>query len=228
MAKSFILRPSADIKVGHNITPSDSLYAYQLINESVHDGNATALIATGDEIENLITYTSNFKLGGAIPPISEITDVIVGMVVCTPYPDLYGVADIHFIDLSVDGILCGQKFVCSRTTEEWYLHTVTHPEAVNIINNHLRDYATFPELSLSLTSEMDGLNSMGNKSSQTDTYITQVYVEFRYFSDKEIYQKNDGKYKYASGTYQKIDGSWSEISEDEAKTILKNNTIRRG
>lgn len=228
MAKSFILRPSADVKVGHKITPSDSLYAYQLINESVHDGNATALIATGDEIVNLITYTSNFMLGGDIPPLNEITDVIVGMVVCTPNPDYYNLVDSHSIEISVNGISCGQKFVCSHTGEEWYLHTVTHPEAVDTINNHLKEFGEFPAISISLYSRMEGSDNLGNKSSEHDTYITQVYVEFRYISDKEIYQKNDGKYKYASVTYQKKNGTWTEIPSDEAKTIIINNTIRRG
>jgi hypothetical protein len=61
-------------------------------------------------------------------------------------------------------------------------------------------------------------------------FITQAYIEVLY-DDVEnvgIYDKINGKQKAATATYQKFNGTWSEIPEDEAKTIIKNNTIKRG
>lgn len=227
MAKSFILRPNADVKVGHKITPSDSLYAYQLINESVPDGMATAITAAGDEIVVEENYTSMFKLNGNFPTIGKIDNVVVGLVA---FMSLKGanIDDYHYIDLIVNGMSYGEKMVCSHTTTEQILHTVQYPEIVGVVNEYLKKHNEFPEISVSIRSSMMGRNLSGNKSDTRLAYITQMYSEFYYSDNKEIYQKNDGKYKYASGTYQKKNGTWAEIPSDEAKTIVKNNTIRRG
>ena len=63
-----------------------------------------------------------------------------------------------------------------------------------------------------------------------NSYVSQAVFELEceYGDNLDIYDKVNGSYKPAQVAYHKVNGIWTEISEDEAKSILNNNTIRRG
>jgi hypothetical protein len=63
-----------------------------------------------------------------------------------------------------------------------------------------------------------------------DVRLSQFYIEIEYTEilNMGIYKKVAGAVKAARATYRKLGGSWVEITEEEAKGVLKNNIITQG
>ena len=70
-----------------------------------------------------------------------------------------------------------------------------------------------------------GITSTGDDGKTGTMRVTQVYLEIDFEVEDPptgIFIKRNGAYIEASQIYQKINGSWTEITADEYKTILKN------
>ena len=63
-----------------------------------------------------------------------------------------------------------------------------------------------------------------------DVRLSQFYIEIEYTEilNMGIRKKVGGAVKAATAAYRKTNGSWTEITEEEAKDILKNNIITQG
>lgn len=115
-------------------------------------------------------------------------------------------------------------------TDEYYTYEnimlSTH-EFVIKLNNYIAKYHKFPMLNIQI-STTGAYNS--EKDASAEAKVSQVFLDL--VLDKNlslgIYDKVGGEQRPVTTAFKKVNGSWSEIAEDEAKTILKNNTIRRG
>lgn len=95
----------------------------------------------------------------------------------------------------------------------------------------------FPEFSIFVYT-VNGCNVESSKGSLENitTYhyaevrLSQLYIEIDYeeILDIGIHRQVNGAVKAAVAAYRKLGGSWAEITEEEAKDILKNNIITQG
>ena len=209
---TIILRPCADISADHSSVPNLSQKnLYTIINEEVADGDSTYIYAYRD------SKTSKFQLSsGAIPPEATIIDVTICAV---PYSENEN--EQTFI-IEVNG---------TQATETPILYpdqafNGSVPSAITLINNYFIANKTLPQLVLTLISESPDAPS---KSDVKRSGITQVYVVLTYEvkTDIGIHHKVNGEWKAASQAYKKVNGSWAEITADEAKQIIASHLIKR-
>ena len=173
---TLILRPSADISVGHLLYPSDSTSAYLLINEEVSDREATYIISKMPTESNTETIaTSKFKMSNSseLPPKKfAITSVEIR-------GEVYEIggfgADAHneFI-LNINGTdIFVPRFRASKTFD------ISVPNAIPIINDCVAINGELPEINLIITSH--GYTTIGEtKDSFRSSGISQVYLSINY------------------------------------------------
>lgn len=75
-----------------------------------------------------------------------------------------------------------------------------------------------------------GSGDSHDKYTYSEVRLSQLYLEIEYEEVLSIgvHKKVGGEYKAAIGAYRKVDGAWVELTEEEAKSVLKNNTLIRG
>ena len=210
---TFILRPSADISVGHTLYPSDSTAAYLLINEETDDGSSTYITSNSSS-----GLTSKFALSGNIP--SELAKVTNIKVVHVSSNAASNYTSIINYSLEIDGtkVSVSDSFSPSDTSYIVYEKNITDTTFLNKLNSS----GAFSDLTLTITS-----SCASNKSYKVNT--TQVYLEVTYnTADIGVHKKINGSWVAATQAYQKTNGAWTEITADECKAILQNSLCKRG
>ena len=94
-------------------------------------------------------------------------------------------------------------------------------------NAFLKKNDKLPELKMILRTVAHG---MTNKNNYGCIRVTQAYLEIVYedITDIGVFKKANGAVKATAVAYRKLGGSWAEITEEEAKDVLKNNIITEG
>lgn len=210
---TLILRPSADISVGHALNPAGSSNAYLLISEEESDYSST-YIYTGD------TATSTFRLSGAGQAFKHrVTSIYI-------HGDEYvsGNGGTNYYHLDINGLLTGE--IEQNPTSSKHTITQSVPEAVEIINSYVSINRCLPTINISVRSEA---STGGEKAATSYVGLSQVYLEMSYEEvlGINVHKKVDGAWKEAQAAYQKRNGSWVEITEDEAKYILQNSFCKK-
>lgn len=204
---TLILRPSADISVGHTLYPAGSPNAYLLISEEESDYSSTC-ISTSD------TAASTFRLSGAGQAFKHrVTSIYI-------HGDEYvsGNGGTNYYQLDINGLLTGE--IEQNPTASKHTITLSVPEAVEIINSYVSINRCLPAINISIRSIAD---TSGEKSTTSKVGVSQVYLGISYEEvlGINVHKKVDGAWKEAQAAYQKVNGSWVEITEDEAKSILQ-------
>lgn len=227
MAKSFILRPSADISGGDGTS-------YLKINDIVADDDETCLgvDASGDrggqDYDDTATYV--FSLSGNIPLNRiKVTDIKIIYRISMYDPPAYGGASFTII-LTKENKEFFYNLIDKADSEEFVTFNETvQAEWINSVISSPLEFLSKIQMKIRLRAYHQYNEGM-SKGDGGKVFITQAYIEVLY-DDVEnvgIYDKINGKQKAATATYQKVNGKWTDIPEDEVKTILKNNTIQRG
>lgn len=224
-------KPSADVIVGHKI-PDGFSAIYELLNEEVADDDFTEISSKGEDPKSS-TVLVNLSVEKA-----KISQIRLNSRI---YIDLNHVgSSITFL------IYVGEKYYEIKQYENgafltndnaWYTDKYYSFESVisknasiiKEINSYYRANGTMPLIYIEIIT--DGQYYEGSSGSKTTIpKVSQVYLDVVYedITNIGIFDKVGGAYKAATAAYRKTGGAWSEITEDEAKTILKNNTIRRG
>lgn len=169
---TLILRPSADISVGHLLYPSDSTSAYLLINEEFSDGDATYITSETPTASNTETIaTSKFKMSNSseLPPKKFATTSVEIRGEVYAIGGLGANADNEFI-LNINGTdIFVPRFRASKTFD------ISVPNAIPIINDFVAINGEFPEINLTITSH--GYTEIGEtKNSYRASGISQVYI----------------------------------------------------
>lgn len=171
---TFVLRPSADISVGHNLYPTDSSAAYLLINEEESDGNATYIAS---DIGEGAIATSKFALSTADLPAKRFMIVTAVVLYFDPYassiandPTAYN----EFI-LEVNGNATG---IISNNTLKGLSH-VTFSDAIPLINEAMASNGSFPTINLTVISH-GGRQTGTSKGSDVSAGISQAELLISY------------------------------------------------
>lgn len=227
---TLILRPSADIYVEHVLYPSDSTFAYLLINEEESDGFSTYIRSkpvsalTASEISS----TSKFRLSNTSAVGDKPFFVTSVMVFGTSYCSQTEYARNSFT-LEINGVAVKSDGVDEDYKGGGWFGGAFY-EAIAIINDYLVVNKVLPEINIIVESTSWDATGMGNKVKLAESGVSQLYVTLNYeeILDIGVFRKVNGVVKAATAAYRKLGGSWAEIPEEEAKDILKNNIITQG
>ena len=228
-----IFRPSADIAVGHSI-PSGFTTVYQLINEEEADDISTQIFSDGTKSypDASSTVLVNILMQQvSIKQIKLVSRIFVGLYA--------GYSAAVSFRLSVNGAQFNtvQRSSLYRgsawTTNSYYTFEAvitSSSDIVKEINSYYKTHKTMPpvEILINTDGEYDAEGAAGAK--QSSAKVSQVYLDVVYedITNIGIFDKVGGKQMPSTAAYKKVGGAWSEITEDECKELLKNNTIRRG
>lgn len=230
------LRPNRDVLLEHTISPYTLAKGCDAINEVVCDA-ASTYISYSDKDGSC---TSRFAI--AMEKSYKILKIFSGaIVICPNYHQTSNTGYSYYGKDIIKVFINNSSYneheddcnypegeeIADYTEQRLNLSSdeITALEAFVIANGFL------PTLELEINTHVEfGNNSdKGGQSGQTTHKISQVFVELdcEYQSNNGIYKKNNSIYKSAITAYKKADGTWSAISEDEAKTIISSNTIQR-
>ena len=171
---TFVLRPSADISVGHNLYPTDISAAYLLINEEESDDDATYIAS--DKGEGAIA-TSKFALSTADLPAKRFMMVTAVRLYFDPYASSTTnntTAYNEFI-LEVNGNATG---IISDNTLKG-LSSVIFSDAIPLINEAMASNGSFPTINLTVISH-GGEQTGTTKVSDVSAGISQAYLSIAY------------------------------------------------
>lgn len=225
MAETVILRPNSDISGGSGTD-------YLKISETKADNEETTIGVDSAETEQNESITYVFGLEEL--QVKKINVKSVKIVYC------YYLSNSTSANASASGTIsltCIEDLIMSLyliedtsneyLTKEYYADSST----LDILQNHINENGfMLPPLQLGI--ELKASYSVNEGMAQEKSgsiYVTQAYVEIEYeeLLNNGIFDKVGGVYKATMSAYRKVNGAWSEISEDEAKATIKNNTIRR-
>lgn len=220
IVKKLYIRPSADIYLGHEVVNSE--YGYLAISEQIADGGTTYIHSSSLSISRFETkFDSTY---------SKKT-VLTNAKICV-HADNYGDLNTGESKNVFVNIFLGETSITDEhfnfASNDYKLGWVTVEKQSETLLNALKNYldinGKLPDLTLELSSRG---YSGGYKEESLDVAISQVYIEIECATSESIFLKKDSKYTNARRAYNKANGTWSEIPEDEAKAILTSNTIRR-
>lgn len=241
---TIILRPSADIFIGHTLAPLDSTVGYVLINEETTDLSSTfigARMLSSDFVDDglIINESSEFELS-AIDNIPNEKIIITGVKIHS-YGTNGSDSDIlsNKIGLCVNGEVCRlhdilyTDFILNDDgTEGIYGYNVVDDiESIQMLNKHLlkTDIGIIPSISIQF------ITSVGDYNGDPDDKFKYVYcptlstiwVELSYetYAGLPIYKKNEHEWKMGYGVYIKSNGSWVKQDIDTAISYINNKFV---
>ncbi len=226
MAKSLILRPQYDISAQHSV-PSGFSGVWDLINEEKNDGDSTRIevfVHGKQNNESELTSEVGFH---SIPFNKKNISQIVLTISRKCQKGIFGTTNIEYAITSV-----GQKSVWAFKSD--IIVTIGYVKEdfiadetlISAINSHVESTGFLPEIRLKIHTN---LSVKENKDESNEYYITQAYITLAYKDDTiGVHKKVGGAVKAATAAYRKLGGSWVEITEEEAKDVLRNNIITEG
>lgn len=229
MVKSIILRPQEDIKLNYDENessrffkiPSENSNAYSLINEQNSDEDSTCIYT--DSSKALV----QFRLDGIIP--SKKIQIKGLILACSVKSENFGTFDSANFSVYLNNTKYEFGNYGDSSSESWNLKTVkmeTESKIVCDINSYIEQNSNEILHDIIVEISVD-TNHDGYKAFPT-LYISQIYLEVLYDYGFSLYRKVSGTLVNSTAAYRKVNDAWAEISEDECKNILQNNTIRSG
>ncbi|MBR3806666.1 MAG: hypothetical protein IKJ13_07555 [Clostridia bacterium] len=223
-AGTVILRPSADISLGHPVYP-EGMKGYMAISEEVSDGSATYIgvldasdSGGGSSIFEL-TRVETYKINKVIS-----AKLRLDWMVRSNYQE--GNSSVAWMEVTIyceeNAIYTFRDAVKNGGKAPDVLLDV--PDIASAFNNYLETSGYIPKVSASISSGYEG---HGNKT-PVDCALTTLTIILECELGINVYKKVNGAVKAATATYRKLGGSWAEITEEEAKDVLKNNIITEG
>lgn len=225
MANGIIyLRPSADVEINHQEASGNSTEFgdfYTLINEEVSDEATTYIISSKTQSSHDVA--SIFEMSGITPNnkfnITKATIYISAW--CATSSD-NTVIEAH----SRGNVVVGENtasfsisFADFGSFGEWLELYCDIDDLVQIINDYIEINGTFPAITL----EYSTGNTLENNSKSLSVGTSQIYIELEYSTDIGVHIKSKGTWLSATQAFQKVNGAWVEITEDECKSILQGN-----
>ena len=241
--KTLYLRPCEDISVGHTLSNAEGVSAASLISETVSDEGSTYIYL---EMDSGYTY-STFKLDfDDNTKIRKVISASIKVEASFQYGNASHNISIFdenenevysiYLGYSEEGNAIGVRINGEQLHPETAWGGITGSSVTNsfdassladFINDHITRKGLATPLNLTLEIRSGVRKNDGSKYDSL-AELSQAIFELECETGIEVYEKVDGNYVVSTAAYKKHNGIWSEIHEDEAKTILNNNTIRRG
>lgn len=221
----FYIRPSADISLEHPVYPDTLGAGYLAINEEVSDGTATYIGLTSNP-DSDVKWSSSFKM--SLFGDKEITKVSSATLRYDGYVNRGSNGSFHQICFYISDEEVWSGYNESDTDGYRYdgVSDADMPDVVSALNSHIEANGSgIPEITLVVSSECsknDGTKSTGK------AYVSYIAIELEceYTAGLNIHRKVNDNWVQAKAAYQKQNGSWVEITEDECKAILQSNGIK--
>lgn len=229
---TFYLRPSADISLTHPVVPDTLGAGYLAINEVVSDGAATYIGV--DEITDGtgFDYTSTFKMSldceYKIKSILSAKFIFNGTVSggSTVTQGASNIAHCEcIVTLNGENVFSGERYEQGGDGKASdTLSNADMPNFVSVLNNffNTNNVGNMPDIVININNSLAVNGGKGGTS-----YVSQVAIEIEceYISGLNIHHKIDCVWKQVQAAYQKQNGSWVEITEDECKSIMSNAVV---
>ena len=169
---SMILRPSADISVGHELVPVSSTEAYLLINEEVSDGSSTYIRVLNNSAvsESKFAMTNTTQL-----EVSKYTILSAIIYADTPYENKSDNSYYEFI-LEINGIETSAYRFSGKNKGGF---TISAIDAIPLINEVVAVTGMLPNINIIIKS-YGGEYVDGNKGGYDYCALSQVYVTLGY------------------------------------------------
>lgn len=177
---SMILRPSADIYVGHALIPVDSTAAYLLINEETSDGSSTKIqtnnTASLYEAESKFVLTNVSQL-----EVSKYTVSSVNIYADSANYEGNSNESYNEFVLEINGV----ETSAYRATTMKNGINISVPDAIPLINEAIAVTGTLPSINIKIKSRAgeyvsSGMGGGSDKTRTEDADVTQVYVTLGY------------------------------------------------
>ena len=168
---SAILRPSADIYVGHRLIPASSTEAYLLINEEVSDGISTYIMVSNEPVsESKFAMTNTTQL--EVSKYTILSAIIYGDI---PSENKSGDSYYEFI-LEINGVETSAYRIHGGSKGDF---TISAIDAIPLINEVVAVTGMLPNINIIIKS-YGGEYVNGNKTSEDSCALSQVYVILGY------------------------------------------------
>lgn len=227
---TFYLRPSADISIGHEKMTAGSttdISAYLLINEEVSDSHATYISHSTSSFK-AETVSSKFSMSPTLsfPSNAKITGITIKVSGAVNGSDSSRFS--HQVNIVANNITYSSPISVSfgDSQGEYPISSkaIDDINFLDTINSYIKqNNGSFPSVTLeliSMTSDVESTKSIGCQ-------ISQIYLECEYTTGLNIHHRVSGTWIQAQKVYQKRNGAWAEITEDECKAILQSNIITK-
>lgn len=230
-----MLRPSADISLGHPVYPETLGAGYLAISEEISDGTSTYIGVTSAP-DSALTFASNF----AMSPVSLGDQKVAKILTATLRYDGYvyvGNDGTAYCNCSVkvsndDAFSASDKEQKTATGGQGgrtnTLSNADMPDVANSITSHLVASGELPSVTAYIENYTDKDN--GTKYVR-QSYVSQLAIELICEfppTDIGIYHKTNGAWLAATAAYRKRNGAWVEITADECKSVLVNSLCLGG
>ena len=246
-AQKVILRPISDISAvkgtidagtnrSYSTFPEGTTNLYTLVGEAVADDDATYIEhASSEAIGCDWIYTFGLNTSG-IPNNAKITSVTMYI---RGKHSVYGNYAYARLAIVVNGVV--YYHVGSKEDASDFGLTTTDPDSITTsiygtksktltddgitaINNYIQSNKKLPTLQYAVQVYE---KKSGSQGKDYNYRFTQCHVEIEYTTDIGVHHKANGAWVAATAAYRKVNGAWSEISEDECKAILSSNLIKK-
>lgn len=235
---TFYLRPSADVSFGE-IDPNDvdftmdmgdwkkypsDLAAYYLaVNEETCDEDATYLEMSATSVDSVHYYNNvTFLLDGNVPTGKFKVDSVVikvwgyiGEETSSGFATFWALYDDNVMRL-------GSSMSFGGTPG---FREITLYDLAGAINDYIELNGSMPNLKLKMNMDTTAGSSKAPKDALFR--VSQVFLEIEYTTGYSINHKVNGEWKATTAAYQKQNGAWVEITEDECKSILSGSFITK-
>lgn len=225
MVGTIYLRPSKDVVLGHPVDP-EGMSGYMAINEEVSDGSMTyiGVLNASDSGGG----SSIFELTrGETYKINKVISAKLSLVWFLESEYLEGNSSESSMEVT---IYCEENAIytfrdSARNGDEASDALLDVPDIVIAFNNYLETNGDIPKVTAEIDSKYDG---SGKAKADCALTTLAIILECEYQKDIGIHKKVSGAVKAATAAYRKLGGSWVEVTEEEAKDVLKNNIITEG
>ena len=217
---TFYLRPIADVSLEHTIYPSTLSAGYLAISEEVCDNEATYIGVFESDSNIKISVTGTSRFGMTVQGTEKILSITsANLIICAQSGSVKPTVYANDVQYSMDT----QYF--STSYEE--ITVALTDEIVLALNEYITNNGCLPTIEVEVYSkDTDESSNDGKTQSLTAyQYISQMYIELSCEYEPNglnIHTKSNGEWKQATAAYQKQNGAWIEITEDECKSILQN------
>lgn len=222
-----ILRPISDINIINNggtvlsTNPTDATEIYLLVNEEVADDDATYINVFGTEA-NYGDFSFTFGLDvSKIPSNVRITNVQMYV----RGKQSAGTTRLYS-SLVVNEVSTEEYSVASGGSSYGTTSASLDITDIGIINDYIKTNKELPSIQFTIRIHK---NETGSQAKTHYYYLTQCYVEFTYeeITGLNIHTKSNDTWIQAQAAYQKQNGAWVEITENECKSVLASSLCGR-
>lgn len=221
---TIILRPSADVTLGHNCSSGSS--GYSLINESSADDDSTYIYQSISSTSSS-SKTSTFKMSGTLSTSNKIKVTSIKVYVRAYENGSSNYTCSGKYKISAGGNSSSEATMSNITSQTSYTNYSTTYSASDL-NISDTEFSSLDDLNMTVTVITSG-NLTSNKGSSFHVRVTQVYAEVTYEevipTGTGLYIKSDGSYVEVKKVYKKVNGIY--VEQTDLKSLFSTSTMYR-